>query len=206
MCIKIKDNLENKNMWFNILNQWILNNKKYAEELNYEDVIYWHNEMANNSCLISAIWQIGGVATSEYSIDKKTTKNGGMADIFFKLNDVSYIIESKFTRDINNIEVYMKNAIEDCKDSYEEDIKNKMAIVFVSPINKKKEPKYQDYDIKVKLVISDKKEVEYKNKVYNIVYLFGKYIKDTTSRSNKNMFPRSGNIQPSRIKEINDRS
>jgi len=56
MSIEIKNHLEDKNMWFDILNQWVLNNKKYAEELNYEDVIYWHNEMANNSCLVSAIY------------------------------------------------------------------------------------------------------------------------------------------------------
>ena len=83
MCIDIKDSLEDKDIWFNILNQWILNNKKYVEELEYEDVVYWHNEMANNSCLVSAIWQIGGVATSEYSVAKERTKDGGMADIFF---------------------------------------------------------------------------------------------------------------------------
>jgi len=71
----------------------------------------------------------------------------------------------------------MKNAIEDCcKYGYEEDIKNKMAIVFVSPINEKKEPEYKNYDIKIKLVISDKKEVRYKGETYNTLYLFAKYV------------------------------
>ena len=177
MDIDIKDNLEDKDMWFKILYQWILNNNKYAEELNYKDVIYWHNEMANNSCLVSAIWQLGGVATSEYSVIKEGTIDGGKADIFFKLNNTTYLIESKFTRTNNEIEQYMEDAKIDCRKSdKEKGINKKMAIVFLSQKGKKEDINYQAYDIKAKFGISAKKEVRYRNEVYNSVYLFGKYV------------------------------
>ena len=109
--IEIKDCVKNKEIWYKILDQWIKNNKKYAKELKYEDVIYWHNEMANNSCLVSAIWQVGGVATSEFSVLKKYTKDS--IGKIFKENGSGILIVGINTpfSDAEDLAISEKNAV-----------------------------------------------------------------------------------------------
>ena len=95
---------------------------------------------------------------------------------FFKLNNTTFLIESKFTRENRRIEKCMEDAENDCKKSKENDIDKKMAIVFLSQKGKKENINYKLYDIKAKFVIDDNKEVKYKDEIYNTVYLFGKCV------------------------------
>ncbi|WP_345980988.1 hypothetical protein [Sulfurimonas sp. HSL3-2] len=176
--IKLKDDLENADLWLEIINQWIQNNKDYLEENDFKDAAYWHNEMANISCLVGAIWKIGGVAISEYSVDKKgKTDLSNRADLYFSKNKVRYIIEAKYIRNQNiNITSVMDMARKECNNIQENECK-KMGMVFVSP-NENQSITFDDfdYDINVMFKINGNKKPDYEGKVYNTVYLFGKYI------------------------------
>ena len=184
--IDIKDNIKNKDKWQQILKQWIDNNKKYYEKLEKNDVIFWHKEEANNSALLVAIWQMGGIATLEYAIKKQDTKEGGYADIFCKIDDISYIIECKYKRqdekdDDIKLENLMKKAKTDCEkiNLSDEKIDEKMAIVFITPFVNNEEgcENYNDYDMKA--VFSLEQNIEYEKKEeYKSIYLFAKLVSD----------------------------
>lgn len=204
--IKIKGNFPNSDLWQTIIMQWIQNNKDYLEENNFDDAPYWHNEMANISCLVGAIWKIGGVAISEYTINKDTydeqnniissgQNNNGRADLYFSINKTKYLVESKYIRHyynngtiINVTEKLIKSeictALKDCQSCNETGLNNKMAMVFVAPNNTNQSINFQefDYDIKVMLKIVGNTQPKYNGNIYNTIYLFGQHYASIDSK------------------------
>ena len=172
------------NYWYMGTDYQSMDIKDYLRENDFKDAPYWHNEMATNSCLVGAIWKIGGVAVAEYTINKNSgTDNNGRADIYFSKDKTKYIIEAKFLRDgqitSNNIATAMDYAREDCMSSNEGG--HKMAIVFVSPCdnsNNDLSDLQLDYDIQAMLKINGNKKPEYKGKIYSRVYLFAKKLEN----------------------------
>ncbi|KFN39072.1 MAG: hypothetical protein JU82_08530 [Sulfuricurvum sp. MLSB] len=183
--VNVKSTVKNADKWESIIMQWIENNKQYLEANGFNDSAYWHNEMANISCLVGAIWKVGGVAISEYT----TTKGGGQkdysrADLYFSIDGIKYLVESKYLRDHetknvnkNNIESEMEQAVGECKSIKDGYVHNRMALVFAVPTDKV-QIKLNDYkyDIQVMLKINGRKNLQYDGKNYNTVYLFGTYV------------------------------
>ncbi|MFA6628633.1 MAG: hypothetical protein WCS55_02585 [Sulfuricurvum sp.] len=192
--IKIKGKFPNSDLWQTIIAQWVQNNKDYLEENDFKDAAYWHDEMANISCLVGAIWKIGGVAISEYTINKNGGQNNnGRADLYFSINKTKYLVESKYIRKdtINSKEITteMCCALKDCHSCNESGLDNKMAIVFAAP-NDSNQPidfnaEELDYDIKVMLKIIDNTKPKYNDKVYDTIYLFGQYFKSIDEECSK---------------------
>lgn len=189
--IKIKGKFPNSNLWQTIIAQWVQNNKDYLEENDFKDAAYWHDEMANISCLVGAIWKIGGVAISEYTINKNDGQNNnGRADLYFSKDKTKYLVESKYIKKekkitLDNINKEMCCALKDCKSCIEEKLEdnidlNKMAMVFVAP-NTEQTIEFNDqkldYDIKVmlKIIGAKKPTYEYDKKAYDTIYLFGQH-------------------------------
>lgn len=175
--------------WEAIIMQWIENNKQYLEANDFNDSTYWHNEMANISCLVGAIWKIGGVAISEYTTTKANgIKNNSRADLYFSIDGEKYLVEAKYLRDKTdeypknivtktNIQTKMNQAIQECKEIKDENIHKRMALVFVIPTDKTHiNINDSTYDIRVMLKINGNNNLEYERKVYNSVYLFGSYV------------------------------
>lgn len=186
--VQINKNLHNYDSWNRIIDRWIQNNIDYLLENDFKDAAYWHNEMANISCLVGAIWKIGGVAISEYTINKDTyndqnniissgQNNNGRADLYFSINKTKYLVESKYIRHYDNngtiinvteklIKSEICTALKDCQSCNESGLDNKMAIVFASPINSDISLNLNhndlDYDIKVMLKIIGEKKPKYK--------------------------------------------
>lgn len=219
--VQINKNLQNSDLWRQIIDQWVQNNIDYLEVNNFEDATYWHNEMANISCLVGAIWKIGGVAISEYTINKDTIKNGtktngennnGRADLYFSINKTKYLVESKYIRHYDNkgnkfhvteklIKSNIRTAIKDCQSCNESGLDNKMAMVFASPISSDISLNLNDndldYDIKVMLKIIGEKKPKYKKNeqseenTYDTVYLFGQYYSSSDTECAKKKCPKN---------------
>ena len=178
--INVNINLkQHSDIWESIVTQWIKNNQKYLEENDFYDSTYWHNEMANVSCLVGAIWKVGGVAIAEYTTTKSDVENNNRTDLYFSIGGVKYLVEAKYLRDAvtkENIENKMKEAVSDCCSIRNQDIENKMALVFVSPTDDNCLPDLENCDIKVLLKINGKTDLNYAKQSYNRIYLFGKYV------------------------------
>lgn len=182
--IQIKD-FSGSGVWYKIIQQWIENNTQYLEETNFEDSIYWHNEMANVSCMVGAIWKIGGVAVSEITVTKgNKCKDSNRADLYFSVDGLQFISEAKYIREesikSDKIEQELEKAIRECKSIQNSLITNKMALVFYVPKNECSiNTDNIDCDIKVSFKIKAEKKLQYKDGTYNSLYLFGKYSSDS---------------------------
>ena len=189
---------KDKEIWYPVLKQWIDNNIKYIEESKFEDAIYWHNEMANVACISSAIWQVNGVSTIEYTMTKNQNKDYGRADLYCVFGKKDFLIEVKFLKSENKItKKQIEDKLNECfkyeKDKTKEEIDklseeyfkygkniNKISIVFILMTDIQKIEEYNDYSIKARLTINENK-LEYDKKNYNSIYLFGKYLDKISS-------------------------
>ncbi|MGD9969155.1 MAG: hypothetical protein AB7S65_01745 [Sulfuricurvum sp.] len=196
--IAIKNSFIDCSPWLEIINQWIQNNIDYLEKHNFDDAAYWHNEMANISCLSGAIWKLGGVAVCEYTIDKDTCKNGkltqgedlnGRADLYFMMEKKRYLVEAKYIRaktiENGNIQNAMHTALKNCQHCRENGLDHKMAMVFAAPNTQHNKIDFNNenlnYDIKVMLKVNAKKKPQYKCETYDCVYLFGQHLNNSES-------------------------
>lgn len=77
-----------------ILNRWIIIQREYLEEHDFEDSIFWYNERANISGLAGATWRSSGIALEEFSARKGDDKHGRV-DLYIAHGNNSILIEAK---------------------------------------------------------------------------------------------------------------
>jgi len=178
--IYISDNMVQKKFWLNLLDQWLENNIIYIEDSKYNDTIFWHNEVANASCFLSSLWQIGGRGLLECAVTRKNgSQDSGRADLFIYYQDeIEYYIECKFTRICNDYLPQLEKAKDQCDSIKDAPDVPRMGIVFISPcinnnltiekIRKSLEGKNEAYII-TQLTLD--KELTYEGKQYKHLFM-----------------------------------
>lgn len=148
----IGDGFPNKEGWASLLEAWFKMMDDFVEvsreSQSGEDVPYWYNEYSNRGFLAAAVWKLGGVSISEYTVEKVaegTRIPQGRCDLWFcvpKL-DMEYAVETKFgyVQSVDAAENTFRKLAEGAKDqirTYNPEKRKKcqhITAVFLSPYN-----------------------------------------------------------------------
>ena len=81
--------------WRDVLNQYLKSEKRY-------DIPHWHIERSHTGFLAAAVWNMGGVALEEYSVERRRIKRrkrrsgkSGRCDLYFHVAGLDCSVEAK---------------------------------------------------------------------------------------------------------------
>jgi len=129
----------------NVLQEWINAIRRSGKEWLWKDVPWWYNEQACVSTLAAAVWNAGGIALEEYSINKGKERNplSGRGDLYIKIGRNEFVAEAKLlwpaasrnkaTEIGLRLNLWLKEACDDVNNVRLESKERKLGIVFVAP-------------------------------------------------------------------------
>lgn len=125
--------------WDRIQTSWLEALALYPLTKTPPDPPYWYGERASVGTLAGAVWRKGGVCLQEYFADKGGSVPG-RGDLWFRLGDVTYTIESKqlWPRNADEGASLLQTSLDDADSQLaqhhaSEEVENGVAVAFITP-------------------------------------------------------------------------